>query len=401
MSHNNYIKGFEKSAVVSSEVLRLAKDWTPKLPVVGGVFGLLGGSTVGAGIGMMSRARVEDKLKPKKERTMKDEVIAKLPGYGALAGAALGAGLGARAWKKHYQKPAEKYIEMADAFQKLTRKVDRAKEKGFDRWAKAPGSDPRSEKDFIQETMRALNIDPNQIQKSLEGIIKGFEKKSALKKEVVLRDHQRRALAKQDENDGNLLVAHATGSGKTLTGIAAFEKSREKDPKAKAIVVVPASLRENFAENGVKKFTDSSVKLYGPKNEKKSLNVGDKSNAAYNVISYELFREHGDKIMEDTGAKTLIMDEIHRVRGTEGSTYNKIRELRKKFDNAITLTGSIVNNNPNDVVPLLDITYKPEGHRLVNKKFFDKLFVRPEAKTYGYLNPKVHIEKKLKNKDQQ
>lgn len=329
MSLDNIFSGFEKKAAKA-------------ITFVGAAIGAMGGSLTGAGTGFLAKAKFEDKLKPKAQRTNEEELLAKSPLYGFLGGAALGAISGGLQYRKHYGKP-------------------------FDRAAKTMGE---------------------------------MFKEAALKKNVILRDHQERALAKADENNGNLLVAHATGSGKTLTGIAAFEKEKSKDKGKKAIVVVPAGLRENFAENGVKKFTDSSVVLYGPKAEKKSKNVGDKSNADYNVVSYELFREHGEKLLEDTGADTLIMDEIHRVRGTEGRTYNKIRDLRPKFKNAITLTGSIVNNNPNDVVPLLDITYRPDGHKLVSKKFFDKLFVRPEAKTYGLFNPKVHVEKKLKNKDQ-
>ncbi|NBO55424.1 MAG: hypothetical protein EBU84_12725, partial [Actinobacteria bacterium] len=118
------------------------------------------------------------------------------------------------------------------------------------------------------------------------------------------------------------------------------------------------------------------------------------------VISYDLFREHGPEIIKNTGADTLIMDEVHRARATEGVTYNKLRELRPNFKNVITLTGSVVNNDPNEIVPLLDITYGPTGHKLVSTKFFDKLFVQKDAKTVGLFNPKTVVEKKLKNKSQ-
>ena len=225
-------------------------------------------------------------------------------------------------------------------------------------------------------------------------------KKAALKKDVNLKEHQSRAIDKiLDSEDKSLLAAHATGSGKTLTGIAAFEKLKEIGAAKRAIVVVPSSLRTNFVESGVKKFTTSSVSTYGPKNESKSKQIGDKSNSDYNVISYDLFREHGDKVIEDTGADTLIMDEVHKVRSNEGATYNKLRELRPKFKQAITLTGSVVNNEPNEIVPLLDITFKPTGHKLISKEFFDKNFVNKEAITKGFINPKVYVEKNIKNKD--
>ena len=237
--------------------------------------------------------------------------------------------------------------------------------------------------------------------KKIVGDLSILAKHASLKKEVKLHEHQLEAIDRARENDGSLLIAHATGTGKTLTGIATFEKLKEEGKAKRAVVVVPASLRSNFIDNGIKKFTNSSVSTYGPVGEKGSKKVGDTSHAAYNVISYDLFREHGDRILEDTGADTLIMDEVHKARATEGSTYNKLRELRGKVKNAITLTGSVVNNEPNDVVPLLDITYTPTGHKLVNKDFFDKLFVKKETATSGgFLNAQTVINKKLMNKPQ-
>lgn len=313
---------------------------------------------------MLARAKFEERLKEKRDRTFKDDLISYAPLIGGVLGAGLGGVYGGRA---------------------MVRQMDDAK-KSF-----------RSMNDAAR-TARSGGIKPEDFE--VGGVFSNFKKESALLSNVTLHEHQRRALDKLDENGGSLLAAHATGSGKTLTGIAAFEKLKKDGRANKAIVVVPASLRENFIDNGVKRFTNSSVAMYGPKGEKKSLDVEHKSDADYNVISYELFREHGEKIIQNTGADTLIMDEIHRVRGDEGATYHKLRDLRPQFKQAITLTGSVVNNEPSDAVPLMDITFGPTGHKFVNRSFFDKLFVNKEAKTEGFLfNKKVYIEKNLKNKD--
>ena len=300
------------------------------------ILGMSGGSAALGGVGFLARGALEEKLKEKEDKTMRDKLIAKSPLLLTLLGAGLGGAYGHHAAKKNVGK--------------------------------------------------------------LIGPLLGI-KTASLRKDVKLRDHQKRAIERLNANGGSLLVAHATGSGKTLTGIAGYEDLKKKGKAKKAVVVVPASLRENFVKN-LKQFTDSSYSVYGPKGDRRSKNVGDKSSSDYNIISYELFREHGDKVLEDTGADTLIMDEIHRARGTEGVTYNKLLDHRKKVKNAITLTGSVVNNEPNDIVPLMDITYTNKGHRLVSKKFFDKLFVRKDAKRHGIFRPKVHIEKKLKNKNQ-
>ena len=322
------------------------RDYSKGISSVGGLMGAIYGGVAGASSGMLLRAKAGDYHKKKKDRSFKEDSIMTAPFYGAIGGAA-GGYLGG---KKFLFKDVKDKVRAASELSK--------------------------------------------------GFHKRFHKRAALNSDVELRTHQTNLHEKLERNDGSILAAHATGTGKTLTGVSAFERLKELGKAKRALVVVPASLRENFADNGVKKFTDSSVTVYGPKGERSTKDIGQKSDSDYNVVSYELFRDHGEKLLEDTGADTLILDEVHRVRGTEGVTYNRLRELRPNFKQAITMTGSVVNNEPNDVVPLMDITFGPTGHRLVNKAFFDKLFVNKQAKTYGIFKPKVHVEKSLKNRAQ-
>lgn len=335
---NYFWEGFEKK---SFDIERYGKQ-------ISAGFGALSGGWLGSGPGFLLRARYEDKFKEKKDRTLKDSLLAYAPLIGAATGAVIG-GIGGH----------------------------------------------NKAKSFINNNRGLVDIISSKISSDLTTMNKlGF-----LKTEITLKPHQENFVEKLLQNNGSLLAAHATGTGKTLTGIAGFERMKEKGMAKKSLVVVPAALRENFVEN-LKNFTDSTYSVYGPVGEKQTKGVTDKSNADYNIVSYELFREHGEKLLENTGADTLILDEIHRVRGTEGTTYNKIKELRSKFKNAITLTGSVVNNEPNEVVPLLDITYTPSGHKMVSKGFFDRLFVRKDATTQGIINPKVVVEKNIKNKAQ-
>jgi len=335
-------------------------SWAPKgLNVLRGAISGLGGASVGWGSGALARARFEEKLKDDKDLTIKDKALSNAP----LILGALGAVAGA-------SPSALRYSRLNRAMKDIRKGAENLGDKEFEN---------------IGRTVKETPF--------MDSVISKF---AALKKEVELKPHQVDAIGRLIKNDGSLLAAHATGTGKTLTGIAGFEQLKKDGKAKKAIVVVPASLRNNFVDN-LKKFTDSSYSMYGPRGEKKTKNIDDKSNSDYNIISYDLFREHGDEILKNTGADTVILDEVHRVRGTEGSTYNKLRDLRGKVKNAITLTGSVVNNEPNEVVPLLDITYGPEGHKLISKKFFDKLFVQKDAKTRGIFKPKTYVEKRIKN----
>lgn len=390
MENTNFLRGFKKQADLTSSI----KGWSKVIPTEKNIakytkqirpwaagLGALGLGIAGSGLGFMARSKFEDRHIPEEEKTLKDKMLAKAPLIGLGAGALLGVPYGI-----HRLNAVAKQIPIvpeavADALTKSFDYLDSEDMKGF--MAAAQGGMKNMDKSQAVDVMRLI-----------------LEKNSSVLPNVKLRKHQEAAIQHAVDNNGSLMIAHATGTGKTLTGIAAFEKLKEIGKANKAIVVVPASLRSNFVDNGIKKFTNSSVATYGPKNEGSTKGIDDKSNATYNVISYDLFREHGDKILENTGADTLIMDEVHRARSTEGATYNKLRELRSKVKNAITLTGSVVNNEPNDIVPLMDITYGPTAHKLVSKEFFDKLFVNKSAVKRGFFNPKVHIEKKIKNKPQ-
>lgn len=223
-------------------------------------------------------------------------------------------------------------------------------------------------------------------------------KGASLKRDVTLHPHQRAAVGFiEDQRHG--IVAHATGLGKTLTSIAAFENLKEKGKAKRALVVVPASLRENYAKN-LKEFTNSSFSIYGPKNERTSKDLDDKSTSDYNLISYEMYKKDPEGIRERLGADTLIIDEVHRARNETSETYHKLQDSANKYKNIVTLTGSLVNNEPSDIAPLIDVTFGKAENMIANRKMFDKYFVRKDVKVHGIFNPKTEVHSKIINKKQ-
>lgn len=60
-------------------------------------------------------------------------------------------------------------------------------------------------------------------------------KAAALNSDVELRPHQKAALETLDRSGGRALFAHGTGTGKTLTSIAAFERLREQGKAKRAL----------------------------------------------------------------------------------------------------------------------------------------------------------------------
>jgi superfamily II DNA or RNA helicase len=213
-----------------------------------------------------------------------------------------------------------------------------------------------------------------------------------LKPEVKLYDHQARAVGKIKDHNGNLILSHGTGSGKTLTAIAAFEKMKEEGAAKKALVVTPASLRVNFQENGVEKFTDSKAAIFGNSQEamKGIARTADDPDpkADYHVVSYEMFRKDPKKYIDAAGADTVIYDELHKIRNEAGITYKTLRDARKHHKNFIGLTGSVMNNTPGDLVPLVD-AMTDGNHRLGSKASFEGRFVKEDKKGKHITNDRL------------
>lgn len=207
----------------------------------------------------------------------------------------------------------------------------------------------------------------------------------AIKKEYTLKDHQLDGVKVAIKRDGNILFSHPVGSGKTFTSIAAFEELKKNGLATKALVVTPASLRENYGKNGVEKFTDSTYAIFGNKQEASSDKTGKIVDHAthkgsdYGIVSYELFREDPEKYIKAQGADTVIFDEIHRIKNDESKTFKALKESRKLFKNFIGMTGSIVSNTPADVVPLIDAMTNGD-HRLGTKSSFENRFVQVDSK---------------------
>ncbi len=200
-----------------------------------------------------------------------------------------------------------------------------------------------------------------------------FLKKAALKKDVQLKDYQQRAVDKI-KRQGSLLVAHGTGTGKTVTGIGGFETLRGEGKASKALVVVPASLRTNFAEHGVRKFTDSTVQVIDRGNQEVDPNVD------YVIVSNTLFAS--DPVKYSKGRDTLIVDEAHNFRNASTKSGRALQKHMDGFKNRILLTASPFNNRPSDLAPLLNVT---KGRKVYDPSVFNKKYVKERRKRMGFL----------------
>lgn len=201
-------------------------------------------------------------------------------------------------------------------------------------------------------------------------------KQAALNSDVKLNPIQERVV---NNPSSSMILAHNVGSGKTLSAIAKTEKLREQGKANKALVVVPASLRHNFVEEGINKFTNNTANIIGNKGEiKKGTGYNPNPDSDYNVISYEMFRKNPKDIIKALGADTLIMDESQKGKNEGVLTTNALKSVKGDVNNVLSLTGSVVSNSIGDIHPLLDIVADPKdmGGLGKNKKDFGKIYFK-------------------------
>ena len=148
-------------------------------------------------------------------------------------------------------------------------------------------------------------------------------------------------------------MAHVTGAGKTRAAIEAAQALKHLGKADKMLVITPASLRTNFAVEGVKRFTNEKATIIGGSGERGSgysSIANPDPEATYHICSYELFRQHPDEILKSTGATTAILDEMHRTKDVTTDTFRQLNKIRPQLKNIIGLTGSLISTHPNNIL---------------------------------------------------
>ena len=196
-----------------------------------------------------------------------------------------------------------------------------------------------------------------------------------------LQPHQRKAVERALKN--NLILAHSTGSGKTLTSIAIADALQRP-----ATVLTPASLVENYKKE------IANFKNGGPAIEVLSLPTAQLRN--YQVPK----------------GNTLIIDEMHSLRNPKSKKYKYIKKQLENADRVFGLTGTPAYNNIENWAPLVNVVAKQDvfpidpsefKHRYTTEEkvhkyspFIDYLIgVSPGSKTV--LKNKEELKEKLKN----
>jgi len=211
-------------------------------------------------------------------------------------------------------------------------------------------------------------------------------RRSRMKAGFEPKPHQQKYLRAVREQKGTLAL-HGTGTGKTFSAIAAFEELKDSGDARRALVIAPAGLRSNFLHKGINKFTDSKGVIL-----KKPQELDD--DVEYAVISYAAFRQNPQGWIDAVRPDTIIADEVHKAGNPSSSTYKALMGARQQVPRFMGLTASAVQNEPADLVPLLQLA-TAGGHPIQSKTEFRKEYMRSEidASQRGVFGGKVRKQK--------
>ena len=158
---------------------------------------------------------------------------------------------------------------------------------------------------------------------SIDKVLRKLRKKqAAVTVRTELLPHQQRVLDRIATQPG-LVVAHGTGSGKTLSSLAAL--AQEGKP---GLVLVPAALKSNY-EKELKKHIRGSLPLE-LESQQRAVRQGTLPDSAM-----------------------LVVDEAHRARNLTSSLQSLLRNANA--EKRLLLTASPVYNRPADIAPLVNI----------------------------------------------
>jgi superfamily II DNA or RNA helicase len=170
-----------------------------------------------------------------------------------------------------------------------------------------------------------------------------------LKPGIQLYPHQENAVVRFLQNNDRIFLAHGTGTGKTLTAISTALAAKELGKAHRILVVTPTSLRTNFVEN-LKKFTNGvRFQLYGRENTKID------PDSEFLVVGYNYFIRHKDEIEQQYHPDMLMVDEFHHARNPRSSLFKALWDVRQHVSSFVGMTGSILNNKPEELVPLVSM----------------------------------------------
>ena len=191
--------------------------------------------------------------------------------------------------------------------------------------------------DALTSQMKSLRIKIDKLKSEK----KGQSSDCITRSKVTLRPYQVNAIKFiNDPKQKSLLVVHGTGTGKTLTALAASQCYLDQYPNNKVVVVSPASITHNF--------------------EKEMEKYGGKLSKNYSFYSFDKFRAMNKDGDYDCKNTMLVVDEVHNTRN-QTAAYDAVYNCAKESHKLLLLSATPFVNRLADLKPIIYMLYRDDG----------------------------------------
>jgi superfamily II DNA or RNA helicase len=148
---------------------------------------------------------------------------------------------------------------------------------------------------------------------------------------------------------GRAILADDMGLGKTVQAIAACEVLRARGEAETVVIVTPASLKHQWAQE-IQRYTGRTAAVVGGGAAHRSAAFA--SSAPYKILSYELTWRELHRL-RDLEADVLILDEAQRAKNFRTRTATTLKAIPSRF--LFVLTGTPIENRLDDLYSLFQI----------------------------------------------
>ena len=150
--------------------------------------------------------------------------------------------------------------------------------------------------------------------------------------------------------NGRAMLADDMGLGKTLQAIAAATWLRNNDSVGRTLIVCPASLKHQWAQE-IGRFSDASVQIVQGGLQERTVQY--RREADFHIINYELVLRDLSVIKRLLAPDLLILDEAQRIKNWRTKIASAVKRVASRY--AFVLTGTPLENRLEDLYSLMQV----------------------------------------------
>ena len=182
-----------------------------------------------------------------------------------------------------------------------------------------------------------------------------------------LREYQEEACALHLATNIGYVNAVAPGLGKTVITLVALEEYARREARStRSLIVVPSSIRTQWARETARWFPEAACHAVDPKGVAAALaKIADAEVPSILLVSYDTAKSKADAIIEAGPWDDLIIDEARVLCGTSDRAKSLWR-IRASARRAVTLTGTPIDRSIDDLGRL--IAFARDEHTLFHRR---------------------------------